>query len=206
MAKDDSKALARTKGEGELQPRPWRGDDHLARVDAAGEVGLDKKEEELESFTEGFKAGMTLEDQSDRSIVLRGRTVLRQRQLERSLNPTRRFLKIPEEDFRILVHDGEFELRVSGKYAEDAMPALDSARAALQVWIGGGLIGLILMQYSNALAAIAWGVALIIGGFTMRSGLVNGRSLLGARLALALAMLAQEEGMVLPPKLPSPED
>lgn len=204
MADDESKALA--KQEGETKPRPWRGDDHLARVDAAGEVGLDKNEEELESFTEGFKAGMTLEDESDRSIVLRGRTVLRQRQLEKSLNPTRRFLKIPEEDFRLRVHDGEFELRVSGKYAEDAMPALDSAKLALQIWIFGGLIGLILMQYTNALAAIAWGVSLIAGGLTMRSGLVNGRSLLGARLALALAMLAQEEGMVLPPKLPSPED
>lgn len=177
----------------------WRGDDHQIMVSAAKEAGLEGVDAELESFTEGFRAGMDVEDPTDRAIVVRGRTVLKDKQLVKALDPTLRFLRIPRTEMQLRVHDGEFELRVGRAVADKEKPVLDSAKVALQVWIAAGLVGLFVMQWSNPGAAIIWGLGLIFGGWTMRQGLVNGRSMMAARLTVALAMLAREEGLILPP-------
>lgn len=184
-----------------LDDGPWRGDEHELRLTAAREAGLDTREVELELYTAGFKAGMTLDDPADHAIVLRGRTVLRDKQLRRSLRPTLRFLSLDLDHVGLRIHDGEFELRVSGAAADRAKPALDSAKVVLKLWIGAGLLGL-LANFALGwawLAALIWGLGLLAGGWTLRQGMISGRSLLAARLTLALAMLAQEEQLILPP-------
>ncbi|KIG19575.1 hypothetical protein DB30_00084 [Enhygromyxa salina] len=195
----ESKALAKLAG-----GQPWRGDEHELRLEAAREAGLeteDVNEVEVGLFTDGFKAGMTLDDPADRSIVLRGRTVLREAQMSKALHPTLRFLAIPADQVALRVTDGEFELRVSENAAEAAKPALDSARLVLRLWIGLGLVGMLAWYWFNLgwLAAILWGGALVGGGYVLRQGAVSGRALLGARLTVALAMLAQQEKLILPP-------
>ncbi len=180
------------------ESRPWRGDEHVIQVDAAKEAGLVSSQVELDLFTEGFKAGMTIEDPADKAIVLRGRTVLTTRELKKSLLPVLQFLRVSMAEVAVRVHDGEFEIRVSGKTAERAAPTLDSAKVTLKVWIGFGLLGFLAMQWFQPAAAILWGIGLLLGGYVLRQGLVNGRSMLAGRLVVALAMLAQEEHLVLP--------
>lgn len=195
-AADGAGALAKL-GEGEV----WRGDEHGLRLAAAREAGLDAKAVELELYTEGFRSGMTLDDPEDHAIVLRGRTVLREKQLRRSLHPTVRFLGLPADQVGLRIHDGEFELRVSSSAAESARPALDSAKLVLKLWLGAGLLGLLAWNLLDLgwLAALLWGVGLLGGAYVLRQGMVSGRALLAARLMTALAMLAQEEQLILPP-------
>ncbi|PRQ03129.1 hypothetical protein [Enhygromyxa salina] len=195
----ETKALAKLPS-----GQAWRGDEHELRLAAAREAGLETEEVnevEVGLFTEGFKAGMTLDDPADRAIVLRGRTVLREGQMSKALHPTLRFLAIPTDQVALRVTDGEFELRVSENAAEAAKPALDSARLVLRLWIGLGLVGMLAWYWFNLgwLAAILWGGALVGGGWVLRQGAVSGRALLGARLTVALAMLAQQEKLILPP-------
>jgi hypothetical protein len=194
-AVDDGSTALATVGE----KRPWRGDEHKLQVESAKEAGLPANEVELELFTEGFKAGMTLDDPADKAIVLRGRTVLKKAELKKSLLPVMSYLRVPMSDVAVQVHDGKFELRVAGNLAERAAPALDSAKVALKVWIGFGLVGFLAMQWFQPAAAIIWGLGLILGGYVLRDGLVNGRSMLAGRLVLALGMLAQAEHLILPP-------
>jgi hypothetical protein len=195
MSDEKSKALV---PQGQGSPG-WSGDDHLVRRDAAKEAGLVGSDAELDSYTEGFKQGMTLDDPADHAIVLRGRTVLREKQLGKSLKPMLRFLRLTSDTVALRVHDGSFELRVSGKAAEEAAPAMDSSKAALSVWIAAAVVGYGLGQLFAPLSAIIWGAGLLGGALILRQGLVNGRSLLAARLTVGLAMLAQEEQSVLPP-------
>jgi hypothetical protein len=194
---------------GSLEGEAWRGDEHELRVTAAREAGLESDEideVQLDLFTEGFKAGLTLDDPADHNIVLRGRTVLREQQLSKALRPVLRVLSVSIEQFSLRVHDGEFELRVLPNAAEAATPALDSAKTVLKLWIGVGLVGLaIWTQLELAwLTMLVWGGGLIAGGVMLRRGAVSGRALLGARLTLALAMYAQQDQLILPPSRPEP--
>ena len=61
-------------------------------------------------------------------------------------------------------------------------------------------MGWLISQYSQPLTAIIWGLGLIAGGYVLRQGLISGRALLAARISLGLAMLAQEEQLILPPE------
>lgn len=196
---EPSKALAKL-GDGAA----WRGDEHELRLAAAREAGLPAEEVhdvELELYTEGFKAGMVLDDPADHAIVLRGRTILREKQMSKALTPTLRFLAIPRDQVALRIHDGEFELRVARTVAEAAKPTLDSAKVTLKLWLGAGLLGLLAWNMLGFawLAAILWGLALVVGGYVLRQGTVSGRSMLAARLTVALAMLAKEEQLILPP-------
>jgi hypothetical protein len=221
MAKSDSGSRAGREGVGETLPavpeqgrqlssldgEAWRGDEHELRLAAAREAGLESEEideVQLGLFTEGFKAGLTLDDPSDHNIVLRGRTVLREEQLTKALRPVLRVLSLTIEQFSLRVHDGEFELRVLPNAAEAATPALDSAKTVLKMWIAAGLVGLaIWTQLEIAwLTMLVWGGGLIAGGVMLRRGAVSGRALLGARLTLALAMYAQQDQLILPPSRP----
>lgn len=183
---------------------PWRGDEHALRLAAAREAGLDTKDLELELFTEGFKAGMTIKDR-DGALVLRGRTVLKNEQLRKSLKPTLRFLALLPDHIATRVDDGEFELRVSAAAIEQSKGSTDSIHVALKLWLGFGLLGLIAWNalHLEWLAAIVWGGALLAGAVTLQRGVVTGRSLLAARLTLALALLAKEEQLILPPAKPA---
>jgi hypothetical protein len=190
-----------------LDGEPWRGDEHELRVKAAREAGLEAEEVdevELELFTEGFKAGLTLDDPNDHNIVLRGRTVLREQQLSKALRPVLRLLSVTIQQFTLRVSDGEFELRVLPNAAEASTPALDSAKAVLKLWLGIGLVGLLIWTQLEIawLTMLVWGGGLIAGGVVLRRGAVSGRALLGARLTVALAMYAQQEKMILPPSRP----
>jgi hypothetical protein len=201
MSDDEETALAKA-GEAKdsaLLTRPWSGDEHKLQVEAASEAGLEANEVELELFTEGFKAGMVLQDRADKAIVLQGRTILARGELKKALTPLTRFLQVPMSEVGVQVHDGKFELRVSNTAAERAAPALDSAKVALKTFFGFGLMGLLAMQLFKPLAAIVWGVGLLLGGYALREGLVNGRSMLAGHFVLGLGMLAQEEGLILPP-------
>jgi hypothetical protein len=194
-----SKALAKLDDD-----TAWRGDEHELRLSAAREAGLSAEElgdVELDLFTAGFKAGMVLDDPSDRSIVLRGRTVLREKQMAKALSPTLRFLSIPRDQVALRIHDGEFELRIGRVAIDSAKPALDHAKLTLKLWFGAGATGLVLWSmFKLAWAAtILWGLALVLGGYVLRQGTFSGRSMLAARLTVALAMLAKEEKLILPP-------
>jgi hypothetical protein len=180
---------------------PWRGDEHELRLAAAREAGLETRDLEVDLFTEGFKAGMTAKDPRDSSIVLRGRTVLTDKQLRKSLRPALRFLGVSLDQVAIRVVDGEFEVRVSGSAVEQAPSATDAIRVVLKLWFGFGLLGLIAWRAFDLpwLASLLWGGALIVGSVALRRGVVSGRSMLAARLTVALALLAKEEKLILPP-------
>ena len=185
---------------GEASVRPWRGDEHKLQVAAAKEAGLATDDVEVELYTEGFTAGMTLEDSYDGAIVARGRTALRQAELVRSLRAPLLYLGVPRDAVKVRISDGRFELRVSKHAADGSKPSLESAKYALQVWIGFGLLGFAAMQYlPSYVAAFVWSAGLLLGGWQLRRGLVTGRAMLSARLAMALALLAKEEQLILPP-------
>jgi hypothetical protein len=179
---------------------PWRGDEHELRLAAAREAGLETQDLELDLFTEGFKAGMTAKD-SRGAIVLRGRTVLRDKQLRKSLRPALRFLGVSLDHVDVRVEDGEFELRVSSSAVEQAPAATGAIREVLKLWLGFGLLGLIAWRAFDLpwLATLLWGGALIAGSVVLRRGVVSGRSMLAARLTVSLALLAKEEKLILPP-------
>ena len=216
MSKDKRDALPSGEGEGDselpkalakLDGAAWRGDEHSLRLAAAREAGLTPEalsDMEIELYTEGFKTGMVLDDPEDHAIVLRGRTVMREKQLVKALRPTLRFLSLSNEQIALRIHDGEFELRVAPDAADAATPALEAAKLVLKLWIGLGLVGLLAWYWFDLtwLAALLWGGALIGGGYALRQGSVSGRAMLGARLAVALAMLAKEEQLILPPSRP----
>jgi hypothetical protein len=181
-------------------PSRWRGDEHKLQLAAAKEAGLAADDVELELYTAGFTAGITLEDPYDGAIVARGRTVSKEPELLRSLRAPLVYLGVPRDAIKVRVGDGRFELRVSKHAADSSRPSLDSAKIALQVWIGFGLLGFAAMQYlPSFVAALVWSAGLLLGAWQLRRGLVTGRAMLSARLAMALAMLAKEEQLILPP-------
>lgn len=178
----------------------WRGDEYRLQVEAAAEAGLQKGEVELQLLTQGFSGGITVDDPLDNAIVARGRTVLRKKELDKSLLPALRYLGIPREAVDSRVHDGNFEIRIARAVAEAGGPALGAARTALQIWIGAGLLGLAAYAFLPSFAAaIVWGVGLVLGGLQLRRGLATGRAMLAARLAIGLAMMSHEEKLILPP-------
>ncbi len=194
---DERKALVKAR---ETRVEPWSGDEHRIRSAAAKEAGLDATSVEADFFTEGFKAGIVLQDPFDGAIVARGRTVLEEKELFTSLRPALQYLGVRKDDYKVKVTGGTFELRVSKHVAEQSSPVLESAKLALQVFIGFGILGFAAYQWMpQAVAGIIWGVGLMLGGWQLRSGLVSGRAMLSARLAMALGMLAQEEQLILPP-------
>lgn len=192
-----STSLARRPGGSAI---PWRGDEHVVQVEAAVEAGLARGQVELDLYTEGFGAGMTVEDPLDGAIVARGRTVLREAELRRSLRPALQYLGVPNDAVALRVHDGSFELRV-GKHAADASrPALESGKLALRLWLAAALVGVACYSLvAPALAGVVWGVGLLLGGWQLRRGVASGRAMLAGRLAIGLGMLAQEEKIILPP-------
>jgi hypothetical protein len=187
--------------------RRWRGDEHKLQLAAAAEAGLATDDVELELYTEGFTAGITLEDPFDGAIVARGRTVIKEPELLRSLRAPLVYLGVPRDAIKVRISDGRFELRVAKHAADSSRPSLDSAKLALQVWIGFGLLGLAAMQFlPSFVSALVWSAGLLLGAWQLRRGLVTGRAMLSARLALALAMLAKEEQLILPPATDDAEE
>lgn len=189
-----------------LPAEGWRGDDHLVRVEAAKEAGLPAERAALESFTRGFSAGMTLEDPYDAAVVARGRTVLSDEQLAKTVLPALHYLGVARQAWRVRVHDGEFELRIDKAATGGGGPTIEAAKLALRVLLGAGVLGLALYQLvAPWLASIVWGVGLVLGARELRRGLATGRAMLSARLAIGLAMIAAEQGLVLPPAGDDPE-
>jgi hypothetical protein len=189
---------------GALVPRRdgWRGDEHVAKVAAASEVGLRETDAAVDSFAKGFSAGMTLDDPSDGAIVARGRRVLREPELRRALRPALAYLGVRMDNVRLRVHDAAFELRIDSRATSVSKPALGAAKQALHVWVGFGLLGLALLQFFPGyafLSSLAWGVGLMLGAWQLRRGMVSGRAMLAGQLALALGMLAHADKLVLPP-------
>jgi hypothetical protein len=178
----------------------WRGDEHNLRLQAASEVGLVRTEAAVDSYTQGFSAGITVEDPYDGAIVARGRTVLKHHELLRSLRTALAYLGVSRDASSLRVHDGKFELRVARHAAERSSPVLDAGKNTLRVWIGFGVLGLVAYQVlPTFLAAFVWSAGLLIGAWQLRRGLATGRAMLAARLAIALGVLAAEEQLILPP-------
>ncbi|MBV1862667.1 MAG: hypothetical protein KUG77_29870 [Nannocystaceae bacterium] len=194
---EDTSALV-AKGDAPLEP--WSGDEHQIRSSAAKEAGLDATAAEADFLTDGFKAGIVVQDPLDGAIVARGRTVLKETELFSSLRPALQYLGVRKDDYKVRVTGGRFELRVSKQVAEQSSPVMASAKLALQTLVGFGIVGFVAYQWlPQWVAGIVWGFALMAGGWQLRQGLVSGRALLGARLAVALGLLAQEEQLILPP-------
>ncbi len=177
----------------------WRGDEHKLQVLAAEEAGLAPNQVALDLYTEGFKAGLQERDPADGAIVLRGRTVLKADELERSLRPMLRFLRIGPEAVRARVFDGQFEVRIASQAAEAGAAVQGAARSVLVMWLAGGLLGWWMLSVSRVVTFLVWGITLLLGAWSLRRGLVSGRTMLAARLAVGLGMLAHEEQLILPP-------
>lgn len=191
--KDRAGPLVRGSSEG------WRGDEHKLQVQAASEAGLPATQVAVDLYTEGFKAGLQERDPADGAIVLRGRTVLKAEELERSLRPALRFLRIGPEAARARVFDGQFELRIAAHAAEASAAVQGAARTVILMWMAGGLLGWWMLSISRVTTFLVWGITLLLGAWSLRRGLVSGRTMLAARLAVALGMLAHEEQLILPP-------
>lgn len=198
MAKAPTKqqALARQGADDE----PWRGDDHMVKVEAAQEAGLARNEVEFELYTSGFSQGMTIEDPHDGAIVARGRTVLDAKELRRSFRAPLQYLGVTMDAVKVRVHDGDFELRIGKHAAEASQPSLESGKIALKLWFGFGMLGIACYQIiMPAVAGVVWGIGLMLGGWQLRKGMASGRAMLAGRVAIGLGMLAQEEKIILPP-------
>jgi hypothetical protein len=181
------------------RPGAWRGDEHKLQVLAAQEAGLASGQVAVDLYTEGFKHGITERDPADGAIVLRGRTVLKVEELQRSLRPMFQFLRVAPDAVRTRVHGGEFEVRVAAQAAEAAAPVQGAARSVLLMWLAGGLLGGWMLSVSRVTTFLVWGLTLMVGAWSLRRGLVAGRTMLAARLAVGLALLAHEEQLILPP-------
>ncbi len=196
MSEDETKGpLVRTTS----ASTPWRGDEHKLQVMAAQEAGLAPTQVAVDLYTEGFKAGLVERDAVDGAIVFHGRTVLKAEELERSLRPMLRFLRIGPDAVRTRVFDGQFELRVAAGAAEVGAPVQSATRTVLLMWMAGGLLGWWMLAVSRVATFLVWGLSLLVGAYSLRRGLVSGRTMLAARLAVGLAMLAHEEQLILPP-------
>lgn len=170
------------------------------KLDAAQEAGLRRSDVELESFTEGFSDGIVVDDPDDRAVVARGRTVLAKAQLTKVLLPAMTFLGIARDEYKVRLHDGEFELRLSKLAVERAAATQGAPTDALKTFLSFGLLGFAVYSMVAPWAGgILWGIGLLLGGWQLRKGLTSGRAMLAGKLAIALAMIAQEEGLVLPP-------
>ena len=125
-----------------------------------------------------------------------------ERHAEIALRPALAYLGVRMDSVRLRVHDAAFELRIDSKATQTSKPALGAAKQALHVWIGFGLLGFALLQVFPGwafLASLSWGAGLLLGAWQLRRGMVSGRAMLAGQLALALAMLAQSDKLVLPP-------
>lgn len=178
---------------------PWRGDEHRLQVLAAREAGLPATQVALDLYTEGFKAGLCERDPVDHALVVRGRTVLSTAELERCLRPMFRFLRIGPDSVRARVFDGQFELRIDARAAEASEPVQGATRQVLLMWVAGGLLGWWLKSTWQLGTMVVWVSSLLLGALILRRSLVSGRTMLAARVAVGLAMLAHEEQLILPP-------
>jgi hypothetical protein len=188
-----------SKGQLARADRAWRGDEHALQVAAAKEAGLPAGQAAIDLYTEGFRRGLQERDPADGAIVLRGRTVLRAEEMMRSLKPMLRFLRIGPDSIGLRVVEGEFELRVAGQAADASEPVQGAVRTVLMIWIASGLIGFALLGSSQMAALLVWGIGLLVGASALRRGQLSGRTMLAARLAVGLGILAHEEQLILPP-------
>jgi hypothetical protein len=180
---------------------PWRGDEHQLQVQAAGDAGLPTDEVALDLYTKGFSAGITIDDPLDGALVARGRTLLAAAELRATLRPVLRYLGVAPELVDVEVVDGRFVMRIHKKATEGTKPAYEAGKLTLQIWIGFGLLGIAAMRFlPSFFSAIFWGIGLMLGAWQLRRGLASGRAMLGARVAIALGMVAQTDQLVLPPE------
>jgi len=180
---------------------PWRGDDHQLQVQAAAEAGLPVDEVALDLYTKGFSAGITMDDPLDGALVARGRTLLAKAELRATLQPVLRYLGVAADLVDVEVVDGRFVMRIHKKATEGTKPVYEAGKLTLQIWIGFGLLGFAAGRFLPAfVSAIFWGLGLMLGAWQLRRGLATGRAMLGARVAIALGMVAQAEKLVLPPE------
>lgn len=179
--------------------RPWRGNEHALQVQAAREAGLPAGQAAIDLYTEGFRQGLVERDPADGAIVLRGRTVLRTEELMQSLRPMLRFLRIAPDAVGLRVVEGEFELRVAGQVADASEPVQGAARLVLGIWVASAILGFALLGSSQMAALLVWGIGLLVGAHALRRGQISGRTMLAARLAVGLGILAHEEQLILPP-------
>jgi hypothetical protein len=194
---DDRELPART----DAVAAPWRGDEHQLQVQAAADAGLEVDEVALDLYTKGFSAGITIDDPLDGALVARGRTVLAAAELRATLKPVLRYLGVAPELVDVEVVDGRFVMRIHKKATEGTKPAYEAGKLVLQIWIGFGLLGFAAMRFlPSFFSAIFWGVGLMLGAWQLRRGLASGRAMLGARVAIALGMVAQSDQLVLPPE------
>ncbi len=177
----------------------WQGDEHRLQVSAAAEVGLEPAQVAVDLYREGFRGGLVLEDPVDGAIVVHGRTVLQGPQLTAAIRGAMAHLHLPAGVFTVRLQDGEFEVRVASRAVELGGFSLAATRQALFAFVVGGLVGLLFLQTSSALALLAFSFGLLGGSFVLRRGLRQGRELLAARLVEEVARLAHREQLILPP-------
>lgn len=184
------------------ESRPWRGDDHALRVSAGREVGLARREVALDSFQEGFARGVTMVDDVDGALVLRGRTVLDVEQLRGLLEEPLRRQGLGTGGVVVAVTDGDFEVRVdrgalmrAGAIRPVGGAAGVSVGVAVGVALSGVSLGLSGLASGPLLAMILVGLAVTAGGLHLSWS----RRLVARRLVAMMGDVADREGLVLPP-------
>ena len=95
-------------------------------------------------------------------------------------------LGVTPDAVRTRVFDGQFELRVAAQAAEASAPVQGAARTVILMWMAGGLVGWWMLSISRVTTFLVWGITLLLGAWSLRRGLVSGRTMLAARLAVAL--------------------
>ncbi|MBK8261512.1 MAG: hypothetical protein IPK80_09240 [Nannocystis sp.] len=179
----------------------WRGDEHRLQTQAAAEAGIEPAGVALALYRRGFASALTARDPVDGGLVLRGRTVLRRDQLQAAIIGAFAHLGLTR-GVVIRVDDGDFEVRVAAQAIEGSAPAIDATRRALLAFVASGLVGLLFLRTSSALALLAFSFGLLGGAWVLRSGLHRARELIGGRLVDELARLAHQEQLILPPARP----
>jgi hypothetical protein len=198
-----SSVCAGAGGRGDAPPReePGMSDEGRRQARAAGAPGLAGRRAQaagagraggrlaggqvaVDLYTEGFKAGLQERDPADGAIVLRGRTVLRRRSSSAACG--RCFDSCgsgPTRCGRGCI-DGEFEVRIAAQAAEASAPVQGAARSVTLDVDGGGLLGWWMLGVSRVATFLVWGITLLLGAWSLRRGLVSGRTMLAARLAV----------------------
>ena len=181
----------------------WRGDEHRLQVSAADEAGLATDQVSLELYRKGFIGGLQISDPLDRAMVLRGRTVLDEKQLKPAIRRIFTHLSLGARNFSLRVDNGEFELRIADQVAHGSGDATQAMRRTLLVFAISGLIGLFFLKIASFVSLLVWSAGLLGGASLLRRGIKDGRVRLAARLVDELAKLAEREQLILPPSQPA---
>lgn len=184
-----------------IAANPWSGNEHQLQLAAAQEAGLSREQTALALYQQGFASGLTLQDPLDGSIVLRGRTVLQAEQLKRELAAYFHFYHISPHAVRILVSDGNFELRMAPQMIYTSAVMRWAGFKTMAVWTTIAIMGWLFSStiVGSWLSPLLWLLGGLMGAWILGRGIQQARPLLANQLTTSLARCAHHQQLILPP-------